>query len=348
MKKILLIAFALFLLISSTGCSQRTEPSDKSEISGTEANINPFKSDDADTVVMGGISHGPSAPNVDENNKLIPWKYDGEEVNMKYYVNASGQAKNVGFFIFVNGIAQPYKINASDASYEYMHTFKLQEDNVNVPFTFIFSPITGKKGETLDVTIASIYNPSFMPDMDKSSSYGGYHALLPAKYQLTFEEDAKALQYKASENIKNINLSNEPVTNRLLETLSNSSSRQIDTETFNNEIFNLIYYDNTTMRDNYKVGDDGTLHITYKLCGCAGLEYNTTFYINNQPMAFSDGVSVDTVIEKGYVSVIEIDFDLDKLDDFNTFYVISVPKNAKEFPDGIFEALKTQSILLYK
>lgn len=346
MKKILLIAFALFLLISSTGCSQRTEPSDESEISGNDTN--PFESNDVDTVVMGGISHGPSTPNVNESNNLIPWKYDGEEVNMEYYVNASGQAKNVGFFIFVDGIPQPYKINEPDASYEYMHTFELQEDNVNVPFTFIFSPVTGEKGETLNVTIASIYNPSFMPDMDKSSSYGGYHALLPATYRLAFEKDAKPLQYEASKIIENINLSNEPVTNKLLETLSNSSSSEINTDTFNNEIYNLIYYDNAVKMDNYKIGDDGTLHITYKLCGCAGLEYNTTFYINHQPIAFSDGVSVDTVIEKGYVSVIEIDIDSDKLDDFNTFYAISVPKNAEEFPEGIFEALKTQSILLYK
>lgn len=347
MKK-LLIALSLFLLISFTGCSQRTGQPDNTEISDTETNINPFESDDADTVVMGSISHGLSAPNIDENKNLIPWIYNGEEVNIEYYVNASGQAKNVGFFIFVDGIPQPYKVDDSDASAEYMHTFELQEDNVNVPFTFIFSPVNGKKGETLDVIISSIYNPGFMPDMDKSSSYGGYHTLLPATYQLAFKADAKALQYEASGVIGNIDQSNEPVTNKLLETLSNNNLREIDTDTFNNEIFNLIYYDTVVKVDNYKVDGDGTLHITYKLCGCAGLEYTTTFYINHQPISFSSGVSVDTTIEKGYVSVIELDINLDRLEDFNTFYAISVPKNAEEFPDGIFETLKTQSILLYE
>lgn len=348
MKKLLLMVLVLFLLTSSAGCSQQTEPSNESEVSVTEAVENPFESNDADTVVMGGISHGPESPKVDKNNNLVPWVYNGKEVKIDYYVNASGQAKNVGFFIFVNGMPQPYKVNDTNASYEYMHTFKLKKDNENVPFTFLFSPVTGKKGETLNVTITSFYNPSFIPDMDKTSSYGGYHAILPATYQLTYKADANASEYKASGITGAIKLSKEPVTDKLLETLSKNSLRDIDMDTFNNEIFNQIYYDNALKTDNYKVKDKETLHITYKLCGCAGLEYTTTFYINHKPISFSKGISVDTTIEKGSVSVMELDINSGDLADFNTFYAISIPKNAKEFPDGIFEAIKTPSILLYK
>ncbi|TCO72162.1 beta-glucanase/beta-glucan synthetase [Marinisporobacter balticus] len=349
MKKLLVITVYIFLFIASTGCSHNAELPVEANEPEMENTVNPFQSNDEDIGIMGSISHGPSILNVDENNHRVPWVYDGKEIYIEYRVKASGKAKNMGFFIFVDGIPQPYKVDDTKAPYEYMHTFELKEDDVDLPFTFIFSPVTGKQGETLDLTITSIYNPRFMPDMNETSSYGGYHGLLPAFYQLSFEADGKAPDDQSREVKGTINLSKEPVTNKFMEILNNNNFMQdIDMDVFNSQIFSLIYYDGSSIMDHYKINDDGTLHVTYKLCGHGGLEYTTTFYINHQPISIGEGTSIDTTIEKGSVSVIELDINLDNLEDFNTFYAISAPKNARDFPDGIFEAEKTQSILLYK
>lgn len=348
MKKVLAITLGMFILILTSGCSRQTDLPGKSQTSENADMEDPFQSEDLDTVIMGAIEHGPRTPHVDDHEKLLPWTYDGQEVRMEYYVSASGQAKNVGFLIFINGVPQPYKVDDTSAPYEYMHTFKLKKDNIDLPFTFLFSPVTGKQGETLDVTISSIYNPDFMPDMDKTTSYGGYHAFLPASYQLIFLTDAKKTNYKPRHVDGNVQLTKEPVTNKLLETLSDSGMENVDMDTFNKEIYSLIYYDDSMKMDNYKVNKKGTLHVTYKLCGQAGLQLTTSFYINHQPITIGEGTSVETTIEKGSASVINLDINLEEMADFNTFYAVSVPNNANDFPEDIFEAEKTYSILLYK
>jgi hypothetical protein len=187
-----------------------------------------------------------------------------------------------------------------------------------------------------------------MPDMDISVSYGGYHDILSANYQISFNTDAVAPNLDLNEAIRSVTVSKEPVTNQLMEAVQNSGLREIDTDTFNSEIFSLIYFDSSLKTDNYKVSGSDTLRITYKLCGHAGLEYGTTFYVNHQPISSADGVSIHTTIEKGFASVIEVEIDISKLSDFNTFYVVSSPLNARDYPDGIFETIKSRSILFYK
>lgn len=348
MKRITAIVLFLLLLTLSTGCSIKKELPDQTVISDSKDVKNPFESDDSNTTFMGAISHGPTSPKVDENKKLLPWVYNGQDVQLNYFVSASGQAKNVGFLLFADGVPQPYKVNSNDAPYEYMHTFALEEDNVEFPLSFYFLPISGKKGDLVNITVASIYNPSFQPDMKETTSYGGYHVLLPASYPLSIEADPVLPDSLPNMINETAYITNEPVTNSLLETLSNSGLRDINNDTFNREVFDLMYIDGDIRSDNYQVNSNGKLHVTYKLCGHSGLKYRTTFYINHQPVSNSNGVSLDTVIEKGLVTIIEADIDLEQLGDFSTFYAISVPQNAKDYPDEIFEPSKTQSILLYK
>ena len=348
-RKNLAVLLVLAILVCTlAGCKSQPQASDLPSISDASDVVNPFQQDEVNTGAINGISHGPRNPNLDENERLMPLVFSGDDIRCEYYVNASGQAKNVGFLMFVNGIPQPYKIDETGASYEYMHIFELKEDNVETPFTFIFSPVTGKQGESLKVIVVSIYNPSFAPDMDKTTSFGGYHAILPASYSLQFETDASFDEEIASSIFGTATLSTELVTNQLLETISNNGMRDVDMDIFNSEIFNLIYFDGEMQTDNLNVPDSGTLQVKYMLCGHAGLAYETTFYLNHQPIASTEGISNYAVVEKGAISVITFDIELDKLGDFNTFYVVSVPKNSSDFPNGIFEPTKTQSILLHK
>jgi len=345
-QRIILLLFSL-TLFTVTGCNSNSTDASSSEAPETDEVINPFDSDKANTTIMGGIAHGAQESNIDENGKLL-LVFNGEDVRFEYYVNAYGQARSIGFLMFVNGVPQPYKIDTADAAYEYMHTFELEEDNVDYFFTFIFSPVTGEQGDTLTVDVTSIYNASFMPDMEESTSYGGYHAILPASYPMLFESDALHFDALDDKSFGTVSYSSEPVTNQLLETLTNNGLRDIDMDTFNSEVFSLMYFDGEMKSDNLQVTENGVLQIQYMLCGHAGLEYETTFYINHQPITSSEGLSHNTVISKGSISIITFDLDLSELEDFSTFYAISVPKNAADFPNDIFEILKTQSILLYK
>ena len=354
MRKFRWLGFGLFLVVliaSAAGCSKQPPDKQKAENIQNEKD-NPFKTNKEDTVVMGSIGHGFMNPATDENGKMLPLQYDGGEMQIDYYVNASGKAKNVGFLVFVDGIPQPYKFNKADASYEYMHMFDLEEDDKDTPFTFIFTPVTGKKGDTLNVSITSVYNPAFMPDMKETSSYGGYHDTLLVTNSVVFKKDADALDASdipKYDYLGNIRQSAEPVTKELLD--KQSAMRGVDLETLEKQILSELYFDGESAMklDNLQVSESGSIHVTLKLFGHPGVKFQNTFYINHHALTTKDGdSSFETVLAKGEAAVVEVEIDLERLEDLNTFYVVSVPMNAEDFPEDVIVLEKTRSILIYK
>jgi hypothetical protein len=341
------------LVVLIVGCSNESQNSNKDDSDNTNiSNDNPFELNDEDAVIMGTIGHGFVNPKLDESGRRLPLQYNGGELEINYYVNASGKAKNVGFLVFVDGIPQPYKFNTTEAPYEYMHIINLEEDNKDTPFTFFFTPVKGKQGDTLNVSITSIYNPAFIPDMKETSSYGGYHEALGVVNPLFFEKNAEALEASKIpkyDYLNNVSLSKEPITDKLLEKYN--VIQKVDLETLEKQVFSELYFDGESAMnvDNLQVNDSGTLHVNFKLFGHPGVRYRNTFYINHQALSTNDGdTSFEVELAKGEVAVIDAEIDLERLEDFNTFYVVSVPMNAEDFPDDVIVLQKTQSILLYK
>jgi len=342
----------IIFVVIVTGCSNQNPDENESDTT-SNGDRNPFEVDEKETVNLGRMGHGFVNPEVDENDERLPLTYDGGELKINYSVAASGKAKNVGFLVFLDGIPQPYKFNTTEAPYEYMHIFDLEEDDKDTPFTFVFTPITGKQGETLDLNITSIYNPAFIPDMKETSSYGGYHSTLQSLSSVVFEKDADDLETNSipkNDYLRNVRLSTEPVTKELLEKHEKHSAMKIDLETLEKLVINELNFDGDSAMhvDNLKINDSGTLNVTFKLFGHPGLQYQNTFYINHQALATEDGTtSFETVLAKGEVAVIDVEIDQERLEDFNTFYVVSVPTNTEDFPDDAF-LLKSESVLLYK
>jgi len=345
-----LLTFILLALIMTvaSACVTRSANEDPAPTPNQSA-PNPFEPNDPNTVILGQISHGFAYPQLDENGDILPLEYHGSELIIDYQVTASGTAKNVGFLLFVDGMPQPYKLNSSDSEYRYMHILQLQEDDQPTPFSFVFTPVTGKAGDTLHVSIASVYNPSFIPDMKETTSYGGYQTTLETGRPLILYKEPEPrpndlLQPKAL--ISQVRLSTEPITNELLE--RHSSFQTVDMEVLDQQVFSELIVDGSIREDHYQVEDNGTLHVAFNIFGHPGVRYRNTFYINHQAIASSEGSTFETTLTKGNVAVIEANIDLSQLEDFNTFYVISVPVNAEDFPDDVIILQKTPSLLLYR
>jgi hypothetical protein len=113
---------------------------------------------------------------------------------------------------------------------------------------------------------------------------------------------------------------------------------------YESNIFARIFYDGDSNKtDNLQVDSNGLLNVTYALSGQPDTAFRTTFYVNHQPIASTDGISYDMTIGKGDYPVLDITIDTGKLGELNTFYAISVPTDGS---DGFVQ--KTPSILLYK
>lgn len=346
-----ILAFIVVVALAA-GCSVTNHSinvDDSIDIATDTDDHSPFKTDEKNTVVMGTMSHSFKNVHFNEKGQVQPLQYNGGELSVDYSVTASGKAKNVGFFIFVDGIPQPYKLNTTDAPYEYMHIFELIEDDKEMPFTFVFTPVAGKKGETLHLSVSSIYNPGFRPDMKESSSYGGYHETLESGISLIFNQDAEETDFTSivqQEVISKVEISTEPVTNELLEKYS--SSKGLDTTALGKNVFTELLVDNEVRYQNFQVNKNGVLHVTFKMFGHPGVQYKNTLYINHNALTHSDSSSFETAITEGNVSVVKAEIKLDNLKDFSTFYVVSVPLNADDFPNDAILLSKTPSLLLYK
>lgn len=352
MKKIIISLIMILLCFFITACTKNSMDMDEEVQEISSGNMeNPFKEENGDTIILGSLFHTVVNPTVDNEGFLKPFHYNGGEFELSYEVKAEGKAKNVGFYIFLNGKPQPYKIDSNEQAYQYFHVLHLEKDNEPIKFSFYFTPVSGEKGDIQNITVASIYNPQFIPDMKETMSYGMYHSILPANYPFKINENRNNEQFKIEEVNKllsNITISSEAATSQFIETELNNGVQEVKLETLNSYVFPLIYFDGSREQDYLLVNNTTPLHITFKICGIPGVEYNNIFFINHRPITDGKNIYFNCKLEKGNIYTIEADLDISQLEDFSTFYVISVPVNEADFPDEVVTMQKTPSILLYK
>lgn len=352
-KKFIIFLIMLLLCLFTTACAQDSMNTEEEIMETSSADIeNPFEMDNGDTIILGSLFHTVAQPDIDEEGFLKPFQYNGGEFELAYEVKAEGEAKNVGFYIFLNGKPQPYRINSSEQSYEYFHVFDLKKDNEPINFSFYFIPVSGEKGDIQNITVVSIYNPQFIPDMKETMSYGMYHTILQANYPLQMNESVDSVEYEMKEDnalLSDVIMSSEAVTAQFIETELNQGMQNINFETLNSYVFPLVYFNEVREQDHLLVdNNEQPLPLTFKICGIPGVEYNNIFFINHRPITDGKNIYFNSKLEKGNIYTIEADLDISQLEDFNTFYVISVPVNEADFPDEVVTMQKTPSILLYK
>lgn len=342
------------------GCAELTDnlqtvmaPGGNSEEAGLDGSLPAEEK----TSVMGQLEHGPMAENIDANGFFTPLVYDGNEVDFDYYVKASGDAKNVGFLLFVDGIAQPYQIydpvgdievedNETAGTSQYLHTLQLVKDDEPYRFSFRFEPVTGRQGDSLELTVMSIYYPDFIPDMVERISYGGYHQGLSSSFPLFMSKDA-VVNERSSPYRGTVTVSQEAVTDEFLVALGDASMREITADSLAMGIYDHMSYNDQVIYDSFPVADGQEVRINYKISGLPGIEYAITFYVDHHPVASAGAVSFAGTTEAGQVLSIDLMLEGAKLGERSTFYAVAVPRNGDE-ADIFFDARKTSSVVLYK
>lgn len=338
-QRLFIIGLVMSMLL--TGCSYTVPPEEKtSDIQNSE---NPFEEDTGSNVI-GEISHGPLDISWSEDGDILPFEYNGGEFSLKYHFSVMGKAESVGFLLFLNGEPQPYKVD-NTAELSYCHSFPMK-DSIEQDITFIFTPIAGNKGDTLNLTVLSLYYPTFQPDMETTSSYGFYQGILQYHVPIDFHVDAPVDSQPEdliADIVTGLDIREEKFTKEFLES-ELPANGVFDTTAIERTPYFTIAYDGTLKLDNFNLTGKDTVTIRYKLCGPEGSKYNTIFYLDHQPISYDHVIAYETTLAKGGVWVAEMTIDVSKLPDFSTFYVISVPADGNR--DSM--AIKTTSILFYK
>ncbi len=348
MRKQLLSLVMMFGLLSAMTACGNYDIADEDMVSTQNTEENPFMQS-GEGNFLGAITHGGANPNRADDQSILPYEYNGGEFILDYQFTAEGKLNNIGFLLFLDGKPQAYKINDTDAEYEYLHCFQAsdkQEEN----FSFVFTPNTGKNGDTLNMTVISITNPAFQPDMQETSGYGWYHKPLASVFKLHFNEDAPDGNdiYGERETIfSNVSVAEEKVTSAFIENelvKHGYSWNGVTMDNLNDSVYSTISYDGELVYDNINLTDKNTLTVRYTICGTAGMRYGVSFFLNHKPISSDEVISYDATLSKGNLWIIEATIDTSKLGDFNTFYAVAVATDN----DYMISADKTGSVLLYK
>jgi len=331
---LLVVVFVLFM----AGCSSaEIADMDLPENGSQEELISQIEGWDANTTVLGTITHGVRRDEIDGNSLT----YTGGELQVPYEVMATGSVVDVGFLVFLDGEPQKYHCD-EEGDESYCHVLKL-ENGVKKEFALSFTPACGEAGEKLQMTVLSVYNPDFKPDMQQTSGYGMYHNTLMATFEVEMKSASPFGGRKgiSAAMVMDITQGKEEMTREFLEgPISNFYGMQKMTqENLDTKIFDGVCYDGEYLM-NYISLTEEPLQITYRIFGKDGSRYKVTPFIDHMPV----GDAQDILVSKGEVSTITLSVDPKKLGDFSTFYFIAIPENME---NGMPQR-KTDSILLYK
>ena len=340
-KRSTIVLLLCGLLLSLAACGNYTIP-DSTPPPSQAVEVNPFEAAEDEAGFLAILSHQAAKPNFSQSGERLPFEYEGGEFQLEYQYSVTGKLDAIGFLLFLDGRPQPYKVDDTAASYEYCHLFSAGEAQT---FSFLFEPVSGSTGDLLTLTVVSITNPDFHPDMESTSGYGWYHKTLDSSIQILFHADAPAahLNYPSVREVfSQHELQEKKVTAQYVETeLPKHGWGGVSMDTLDSGTYYTLSYDDGIVYDNLCVSSPVTLR--YTMCGTAGKSYRIAFFLDHQPVKIGESTSCSITLSKGGVMEIEAVIDPDRLGQFNTFYCVAVPQDGTAAP-----FFKSNSILLYK
>ncbi len=340
-KRLIAVPLLCGALLSLAACGNYAIPDSTPPPSQAVA-ANPFEAAEEDAGFLAMLTHEAASADFSESGERLPFPYDGGEFRLEYQFSLTGKMDTIGFLLFLDGQPQPYKVNEPTAEYEYCHSFSAGEDQ---SFSFLFEPVTGSAGDTLALTVVSITNPDFQPDMESTSSYGWYHKTLDSRVELQFNADAPAAHSDLPpvwEIFSQSEAREEKVTAQYVENeLPKYGWGGVSMDTLDSGIYYTFSCDGGITYDNLRVSAPVPLRFT--MCGTAGTSYSIAFFLDHQPVELGENTCRSITLSKGGVMELEAVIDPDKLGQFHTFYCVAVPQDGASGP-----LIKTNSILLYK
>lgn len=291
-------------------------------------------SDLREDVHFGSVTHGV---NRDAEEGRV-FAYSGERVEIPYFVTAQGSVKKAGFLIFVDGVPQPYQLDAPGSDYAYLHQIDL-EDNVQKNLRFFFEPVTGGAGDTLDVCVISVTNPA--SDTEEELAFGSAPSYLMCHLSLQYSESAKAVDFGAEAMggvLANPVESEEELTLEKIGFYTDRSITGAAADDLNTVIYEKLYLngEDAMRKPTRKTGGNAAIGLRHVMLGHPGVEYRTTFFLDFVPLEASGQCAFESSLKSGSASLLDAELDVSAMKGRHVLCAVSVPRNAADYPaDGV-------------
>ena len=309
----LAVSFILCTLASCMGKTEDKEPEQKSE-----GLANQFKDegDDAVSQSSGMIGYGFADGSPDE------YTYNGEAVEIPYYIENMGEAgeenAEVGLLLFVDGEAQPFSVYEKEEKTEeaVMQKFSIPPGE-RMELTLSFFPVSGKKGETIGIIPATIWNPDFVPESGENPVFGNCLKLganIPLTIQM--EADGNKAHKGAQTDTEMMDIPEEILAENEIffgegeyDSLDSSVGFTIEP---------------TKEKTNLLTAENGRADITMNLYGGKQVTDKITVFVNNEPVKIDGGDYVKVKTKKGRMWQIRFSLDVSNYKDMNTIYAVAM------------------------
>ena len=217
--------------------------------------------------------------------------YDGREMELPYFIEADGpEYRCVGIVLFVDGMPQPYK-TLQDPTYRYVHFFSCHRDLYTYSEVFSFIPVTGKKGDLIEVSTFSLLQPDYsVSDGNTGMVYA--QGTTSTDFYISFNADPPEAPY-------------DPVSEEC--TVLTKDTSKVDTNGWSAEdLGNRNAFRSSSSLDGrdgkYIYGVTPETEVVYRaeVWGSPLVNYRVVFFADNKPIR-----CVPVSVEQGKTTVVE-------------------------------------------
>lgn len=322
--KISIIFIFLLIIIITTSCTSNN--------TDNKNDLNPFADINNENMVIKS-EYGHSPYNFPED---YMYYYQGGVLEIPYMFYGGRVDSEVGLYIFIDGIIQPYFISDSiETTYEYIHMFDI-ESNSEKKYILNILPTVGTINDYLKLNFVCVDFPNLI---NANESIGELESIVELQnMSTTISWTLSFLENIPTDSI--LSLYDEAKIKTISETIQNDYEENNDT---------YFEFDSNSEESNIIISNTNK-SIKFVTYGEIEGNYRTTIFINNSPVIIdSNNIFFEHKINKNEKYIYEFEFNKEYLeeclDNTNVLYAISINlSNSKDINQ--MDVFKTPSKLL--
>lgn len=317
-KRRILISLLALAIFFTAGCAHEEDPNSQTAPPMAE---NIFTSPvEADTSSGSAGNMGPAflgfglaGEYVEDASNRQNYLYHGGEMSLGYWMEAEGYSNiGLGFFLFVDGQPQAYKTE-SDGTERYMHIIYPPEGEM-ITGQFIFTPVCGEQGDTLEIYTMHINYPAHSIDDP------------PGPYQ-TFGEGSIGSRIRLEQTppgTAQSDFEERVLSGSITHTdLTESEIRGWSEEDLRSKLEYHFYVNGRKdFAELFSVADSEPLDCRFEMWGCSNGEFTLTIFLNHEPVYVQD-ISTNF----GQKTTAQIQLDISGYGREGVLFAVLVPKN---------------------
>ena len=316
------LCFLLFFLLLSSGCSAKTAPETlwvedifTQPQSSIESTLPPIAPIEAGNYVR--------IENHIEKDELGSYLiYEGGEMHLRLQIRVSElDDKDFGIHLYVDGQPQAYHTEASSAS-SYMHSFR-SCNGKEQQAELIFTPVTGRSGEMLEISFVLIAYPDYFPDEAWDGTTMIDWNSMGLTVRMFYQTDSPCISpLDVPDRLKALSM--------VYTDLTSAEAKLFSGGTYQKEVEYTFHVNQKKDFGNlFSVKPGDNLEFEFELKGSHLADFGLVLYLDHLPISVKPEELIFLGTENGQKVTIRAQIDISDFDGKEVLYAVLVPRNLR-------------------